>query len=146
MDHGTWIMENSRLETSMPTIVSMNTSTTKAVELQQRFILFAADIIALSEKLPNSRQGRHICGQMLRSGTATAANYAEARGAESRSDFVHKLGIVLKELNETAIWLELIVRRALLGAEKVAPVVAENRELCRIITASIKTTRGSIDR
>jgi hypothetical protein len=63
MDHGTWIMENSRLETSMPTIVSMNTSTTKAVELQQRFILFAADIIALSEKLPNSRQGRHICGQ-----------------------------------------------------------------------------------
>jgi four helix bundle protein len=124
----------------------MNTSTTKAVELQQRFILFAADIIALSEKLPNSRQGRHICGQMLRSGTATAANYAEARGAESRSDFVHKLGIVLKELNETAIWLELIVRRALLGAEKVAPVVAENRELCRIITASIKTTRGSIDR
>ena len=83
---------------------------------------------------------------MLRSGTATAANYAEARGAESRSDFVHKLGIVLKELNETAIWLELIVRRALLGAEKVAPVVAENRELCRIITASIMTTRGSNDR
>ena len=126
----------------------MNTpaSTSKAVELQERFISFASSIIAVSEKLPNTRQGRHICAQILRSGTATAANYAEARGAESRSDFVHKLGVVLKELNETAIWLELIARSTLLPSEEVAPVVAENRELCRIITASIKTTRGSIDR
>jgi four helix bundle protein len=139
-------MDHLRLETCVPTVVSMNTSTTKAVELQQRFIVFAADIIALSEKLPKSTPGRHICRQILRSGTATAANYAEARGAESRSDFVHKLGIVLKELNETAIWLELIERRALVRAEEVAPVIAENRELCRIITASIKTSRGSIDR
>jgi len=139
-------MDHLRLETRVPIAFSMTTSTTKRVELQQRFIVFAADIIALSEKLPESRQGRHHCGQMLRSGTATAANYGEARGAESRSDFVHKLGIVLKELNETAIWLELIGRSALLPSEEVAPVVAENRELCRIITASIKTTRGSIDR
>ena len=139
-------MDHLRLETRVPIAFSMTTSTTKRVELQQRFIVFAADIIALSEKLPESRQGRHHCGQMLRSGTATAANYGEARGAESRSDFVHKLGIVLKELNETAIWLELIGRSALLPSEEVAPVVAENRELCRIITASIKTTRGSSDR
>jgi four helix bundle protein len=126
----------------------MNTpaSTSKAVELQERFISFAAQILALSEKFPNTSQGRHICGQMLRSGTATAANYAEARGAESRSDFVHKLGIVLKESNETVIWLELAARSSLLLSSEVAPVVAENRELCRIITASIKTTRGSIDR
>lgn len=87
-----------------------------------------------------------MCAQILRSGTATAANYGEARGAESRSDFVHKLGIVLKELNETAIWLELIERSSLLPPVEIVAILAENRELSKIITASVKTARGSIDR
>ena len=77
---------------------------------------------------------RHICNQILRSGTAPAANYGEARGAESRADFVHKLKIVLKELNETVIWLEIIARSSLISAEFLSAIVAENRELCRIIT------------
>jgi len=49
--------------------------------------------------------GRHIGEQLFRSGTASAANYAEVRGAESKNDFVHKLGIVRKELNECLVWL-----------------------------------------
>ena len=49
----------------------------------------------------------------MRSGTAVAANYGEARGAESRTDFVHKLRVVLKELNETAVWLEVMVQASL---------------------------------
>ena len=121
----------------------MNTATSKAAELEGRFVAFAAEILAISAKLPKTPQGRHICGQILRSGTATAANYGEARGAESRSDFVHKLGIVLKELNETAIWLELIARSALLPPAEIVALVAENRELSKIITASVKTARGS---
>ena len=121
----------------------MNTSISKAAALEQRFIAFAARVVDLSVKLPANPQGRHICRQILRSGTATAANYGEARGAESRSDFVHKLGIVLKELNETAIWLELIAKTSLLPKEEIVAIVAENRELSRIITASIKTSRGS---
>jgi four helix bundle protein len=124
----------------------MNPSTSKPVELQERFIIFAASILGVSEKLPSTRQGHHISGQILRSGTATAANYAEARGAESRSDFVHKLGVVLKELNETAVWLELISRSGWLPGEETTAIVVENRELCRIISASIRTARGSIDR
>ena len=80
--------------------------------------------------------------QILRSVTATAANYGEARGAESRSDFIHKLRIVLKELNETAVWLQHIDQSSLLPSEITASVVAENDELCRIIAASIKTARN----
>ena len=83
-----------------------------------------------------------MSNQILRSGTATTANYGEARGAESRSDFIHKLRIVLKELNETAVWLQLIDQTSLLPSEITAPVVAENDELCRIIAASIKTARN----
>ena len=84
-----------------------------------------------------------MCDQILRSGTATAANYGEARGAESRSDFIHKLKIVSKELNETAVWLEIILKSSIIPAENVVEIVAENRELCRIISASIRTARAA---
>ena len=121
----------------------MSTHPSKAGELQKRLVLFAAQIVEISSKLPRTEQGRHISGQILRCGTATAANYGEARGAESRSDFVHKLRVVLKELNETSVWLELIAQCSLLPREMTLPIVAENRELCRIIAASVKTARGT---
>jgi len=73
----------------------------QADQLEERLIEFAARIIRLSAELPKTSAGRHISLQILRSGTAAAANYAEARGAESRADFLHKLGVVQKELNET---------------------------------------------
>ena len=114
----------------------------KADELQRRLVFFAGAILDLSAKLPRTPQGRHVAGQILRSGTASAANYGEARGAESRSDFVHKLGIVLKELNETAIWLQIIEESSLISSDKIVALLAENRELSRIITASVKTARG----
>jgi len=78
----------------------------------------------------------------MRAGTAAAANYGEARGAESRSDFIHKLRVVLKELNETEVWLQLIRQSCWLASEKMSPIIAENTELCRIIAASIKTAGG----
>jgi four helix bundle protein len=123
----------------------MNTPASQANQLERRLISFAAVIVSLSSKLPRSVQGRHICSQILRSGTAAAANYGEARGAESRADFIHKLKIVFKELNETTIWLEIIAETSLLSAENIIAIVAENRELCRIIAASIKTARATKD-
>ena len=74
---------------------------------------------------------------------AAAANYDEARGAESRADFIHKLEVVFKELNETMIWLEMIGESRLLATKTIVAIAAENRELCRIIAASIKTARSS---
>jgi four helix bundle protein len=120
----------------------MTSDTSKADALERRLISFAAGIINLSSKLPRTAQGRHVSSQMLRSGTAAAANYGEARGAESRADFVHKLGIVLKELNETAIWFRMICETSLFPPEQIVAVLAENSELSRIITASVKTARG----
>ena len=114
----------------------------KANELDGRLIAFGAENITISTKLPRTPQGRHVSLQMLRSGTATAANYGEARGAESRSDFIHKLRVVLKELNETAIWLQMISKSSLLPAEHIVAIVAENRELSKIIAASVRTARG----
>jgi four helix bundle protein len=123
----------------------MSTATSRANQLERRLVSFAAAIVALSAKLPKTPQGRHICGQILRSGTAAAANYGEARGAESRADFIHKLKVVFKELNETTIWLEVIAESSLLSPDNIVAIVAENRELCRIIAASIKTARASTE-
>jgi four helix bundle protein len=122
----------------------MNAQPSKGEELERRLVSFAARILELSSRLPQSAQGRHVASQILRSGTATAANYGEARAAESRSDFIHKLRIVLKELNETAVWLQLIRETCLLSPDITDKIVAENRELCRIIAASIKTARSSL--
>src|SRR5262245_60396190 len=121
----------------------MNTAVSKADVLEKRLIDFAADILNVSSKLPKSPQGRQITQQIMRSGTAAAANYGEARGAESRADFIHKLRVVFKELNETTIWLELLIKTCPVIAENATSIVAENRELCRIIAASIKTAHRS---
>lgn len=112
-------------------------------ELEERLIDFAVRIIKLSAALPKTPAGKHIAGQILRSGTSPAPNYGEARGAESHADFVHKLGIVLKELNETCIWLRVIVRSALLNPALLTEMLTENQELCRIFTSSLKTARGN---
>ena len=78
---------------------------------------------------------------MLRCGTAGAANYAEARGAESRADFIHKMRVVQKELNETSVWLRVLLKSSLASPDLIIAVVAENKELARIVTASIRTAR-----
>src|SRR5215470_2873150 len=114
-----------------------------ADKLEERLIDFAVRIIRLSARLPRTPAGKHISGQILRSGTSPAPNYGEARGAESHADFIHKIGIVLKELNETSIWLRVIDRSEMLKKELLTGIIEENRELCRIFTASVTTVRAN---
>jgi four helix bundle protein len=114
----------------------------RANELEERLIDFAVRIIKLSANLPKTPAGKHVAGQILRSGTSPAPNYGEARGAESNADFVHKLRIVLKELNETSIWLRIIERSELLKRELLLEIIRENQELSRIFMSSLKTAQG----
>lgn len=118
----------------------------KGDDIEERLIDFAVRVIRVCDCLPESAAGRHIRGQLLRSGTAVAPNYAEARGAESHRDFVHKLKIVLKELNESRVWLLMAVRAGLLPPERLRELLDENDQLCRIISASIQTTRANAAR
>jgi len=111
---------------------------TRADELEERLINFAVRIVGLSSRLPRTPAGKHVAGQILRAGTSPAPNYGEARGAESHADFVHKLRIVLKELNETSIWLRIIERSRLLGPRLLTNITQENRALCKIFSSSLK--------
>ena len=114
----------------------------RADRLEERLIDFAVRIVILSANLPKTPAGKHIARQIMRSGTSPAPNYGEARGAESHADFIHKLGIVLKELNETSIWLRIMERSQLLRRELIKDIIGENSELCRIFAASLKTARS----
>src|SRR5262245_12019017 len=113
-----------------------------ADELEMRLIDFAVRIIKLSAALPKTSAGKHIAGQILRSGTSPAPNYGEARGAESHADFIHKYGIILKELNETFIWLRIIEQSRLLKLELMIEILEEIKKLCRIFASSLRTARS----
>ena len=112
-------------------------------DLEERLLAYAADIIRLVDDLPTTRAGNHIASQLLRSGTSSLPNHGEAQAAESRSDFVHKLSLCLKELKESRRWLRLTQRVALVAsAGRVDAVLAETEELIRIFAASIRTAKA----
>ena len=111
----------------------------KGDDIQERLINFAVTIIKFCSELPKNQAANHVAGQLLRSGTSPAPNYGEARGAESTKDFIHKLGITLKELNESGIWLEIIKRTEMMSLNMVMPLTKECSELSKIIIASIRT-------
>src|SRR5690349_1998478 len=73
--------------------------------LEDRLVGFGTIACQLADRLPRTPLGQHAALQLARSSTSTFANYGEVQGAESRRDFIHKLGICLKELRETRTWL-----------------------------------------
>ena len=73
----------------------------KTNQLSDRLLDFAVEVIKIANALPNTVAGRHVGSQLIRAGTSSGSNYEEACGAESRSDFAHKMSIVLKELKES---------------------------------------------
>jgi four helix bundle protein len=77
-------------------------------DLEDRLIEFAVSVCTIARQLPRDELGSHVARQLIRSSTSPAANYAEAQGAESKRDFVHKMRICLKELRETLVWLTLV--------------------------------------
>jgi len=110
-------------------------------DLEERLIDFAVRIIKVADALPETRAGNHIRGQVLRSGTAPAANYAEAQSSESRADFLHKMKVALKELRETKVWLRMVTKAGLISpTSKLDPLIQENDQLISIFVASVKTT------
>jgi four helix bundle protein len=112
-------------------------------QLSERLLEFAARSGNVVDALPNTRLGRHIAGQLVRCGTSPGPNYEEACAAESRADFIHKLGIVLKELRESRFWLRLIIRRELLSEHRLAELQDEASQLCNIVGQSIVTAKAN---
>jgi len=113
-------------------------TTGRKYNLEARLLEYASAVIDLSEKLPATRAGNHVAGQILRSGTSPYPNRGEAEPAESRDDFIHKLKISLKELRETRRWARLVHRKGWAKNEPVLDfVLAQSEELIRIFVSSV---------
>jgi four helix bundle protein len=110
-------------------------------ELLERRINFAARVGKVVDALPDTRMGRHVGGQLVRSGTSPAPNYEEGCAAESRNDFVHKLSICLKELRESRTWIRLIIKTDMLPEHRLGELLDECNQLCNIIAQSIVTAK-----
>lgn len=111
-------------------------------DIAGRLLDFAVRIIKLVNALPKTSVGKHVGGQLMRAGTSAGSNYEEACGAESKADFVHKMGVVLKELKESRFWLNVIHRTEFLSPRRVELLLKECEELCAIIAKSIFTAKG----
>ncbi|TWT81330.1 hypothetical protein CA13_27820 [Planctomycetes bacterium CA13] len=111
--------------------------------LENRLLDIAARIGKAVDALPDTRLGRHIAEQLVRSGTSPAPNYSEACAAESKRDFIHKLGIALKELRESRTWIKLNIKAELLPLTRVSPLLDEVSQLCNIVGKSIVTAKSN---
>ncbi len=114
-----------------------------ADEVSDRLLEFAVRIGKVVDALPDTRLGRHVAGQLVRCGTSPPPNYEEARAAERRADFVHKLGIGLKELRESRFWIRFIIKADLLPEARMADLLEECTQLCKIIGQSIVTAKAN---
>ena len=111
----------------------------KGDDLLERLISFGVAVLEYTSTLPKTTAARHLADQLVRSATACAPNHAEARSGESLRGFVHKLGIVRKELNEAYVWLRMLNRSGNGNKKRHGALLKECDELCRIISASEKT-------
>ncbi len=112
-----------------------------ATDLKVRTKKFALRIIKLYQSLPKSGEAQVIGKQVLRSGTSVGAQYREACRAKSPADFVNMMGGGLKELDETAYWLELLVEGEIVPATKLTDLQKETNELTAIFVSSINTSK-----
>lgn len=136
-------MQNAKLKMQNGGPVQASGFDVAGVELSERLWDFAARIGKVVDALPDTRLGRHVAGQLVRSGTSAPPNYDEGCAGESRADFIHKLNIALKELRETRGWLRFIIRATLLKPARVSALIDECEQLCRIIAQSIITAKAN---
>jgi len=112
----------------------------KGDDIAKRLRRLAGQIIKLCRTLPRDYTCSHVAHQLVRAVSSGGSNYEEARGAESRADFIHKVSVATKELREALYWLGL-AQEAELFSTDTEPLVREANELVAILTSSIKTAK-----
>ncbi len=112
-------------------------------DLKDRTKLFALRIVKMFTALPNSAEAKVLGNQVLRSGTSVGANYREAFRARSKAEFIAKIGDCLKELDETAYWLELLAESGIIQESKQASLQDETNQLLAILTTVSRKAKSN---
>jgi len=111
-------------------------------ELRDRTKSFAVRIVRLYRSLSYKADAQVLGKQLLRCGTAVAANYRAACRARSKAEWIAKIGIVVEEADESVFWLEMLIDCEIVAAAKLQPLIKEGHELSAIFTASRHTARS----
>lgn len=111
-------------------------------DLLERTRAYALRVIKLYAALPAAAPSQVLGKQLLRSGTSVGANYREAHRARSKAEFISKMGDCLKELDESAYWLDLLSAAELIAATRLAPLIDETHQLTAIFVTIIKRTKS----
>src|SRR5215470_11930352 len=113
-------------------------------DLEDRLVEYGCRMIDVVEALPTTRAGNYIAGQLVKSCLSPAFNYGEVQGAESRNDFIHKLGVVLKELKECRTALKIIRRKEMIKpVRRTDKILNETEQLVAIVAKSIETASNN---
>jgi len=116
----------------------------KKFDLEERLIDFSVLIISFIDNLPQTKAAAHLSGQFLRSGTSPSLNYGEAKSAESKKDFIHKMKVCLKELRESHNCLRILHGSKIFKSEsEILELITECNELISIFVTSIHTASRS---
>ncbi|AQX10562.1 four helix bundle protein [Elizabethkingia ursingii] len=113
--------------------------------VKQKSFDFAVRIIKLYQYLSSDKKEFILSKQILRSGTSVGAMIRESEHAQSKSDFIHKLSIAQKEINETIYWLELFQATDYLSTQEFESINEDAVEIIKLITSIIKTTKNNIN-
>ena len=111
--------------------------------IESKSFLFSVRIVKLARYLQEEKKEYILSKQLIRSGTSIGANIVESQQAQSRADFISKLSIALKEASETNYWLRLLNATDYLSQSEFTSIIADCRELEKILTSIIKTTRNT---
>jgi len=115
-----------------------------AEQLRDRTKSFSLRILRRFRSLPRTPDALVLGKQLIRSGTSVAANYRASCRARSKAEFAAKIGIVVKEADESVFWLQLLADGGYVPKERMAELLTEARELTAIFTASQRTVRGRV--
>jgi four helix bundle protein len=110
-------------------------------DLRERTKTLALRVIRMFGTLPKKTEAQILGKQALRAGTSIGANYREAYRGRSKAEFISKCGDCLREIEETAYWLELLVDSGIIAANKLAPLLQEVDELTAIFVTIVKRSK-----
>jgi four helix bundle protein len=114
--------------------------------LKSKSFEFAVRIVKLYQHLVSQKHEYVLSKQLLRSGTSVGAMIREAEYSETRADFIHKMAIAQKEINETLYWLELLESTDYLTPPQAQSLQTDATELLKLLTSTIKTAKNNLSK
>lgn len=115
----------------------------KPLNIRERTFQFALAIFRICEQINETEKQFIITKQLARSASSVGANVREARNAESKNDFIHKLSIALKECDESIYWLELLLELSRSKKEELISLKKESDQIVRILSTIILKSKAN---